>query len=129
MPNVTQVNDWQWNAAKGITEGRSQIVLSATGSGKSMVWTLLLLAMKRRGGRGRGMGGNGSALDRQERRIVPEWRGKERIPSRRSIFALCGNKKSRPRMRSTDMSSIMKRAVGMTIWYPSLVGKCMSTRR
>ncbi|OXC61197.1 hypothetical protein C358_03366, partial [Cryptococcus neoformans MW-RSA852] len=46
MPNVTQVNDWQWKAAKGITEGRSQIILSATGSGKIMVWILLLLAMK-----------------------------------------------------------------------------------
>lgn len=65
--------------------------------------------------RGRGMGGNGSALDRQERRIVPGWRGKERIQSRRSIFALCGSRKSRPRMRSTDMLSMMKRAVGMRI--------------
>lgn len=28
------------------TEGRSQIVLTATGSGKSTIWILLLLAMK-----------------------------------------------------------------------------------
>ncbi|OXB35800.1 hypothetical protein J007_04469 [Cryptococcus neoformans] len=33
-------------ATKGITERRSQIVLTAAGSGKSMVWILLLLAMK-----------------------------------------------------------------------------------
>lgn len=47
MPSVTQADEWQWKAAKGITEGRFQkIVLAATGSGKSMVWIRLLLAMK-----------------------------------------------------------------------------------